>query len=331
MSLPGPLRLSPVCLAKVWAAPRPPAPWAGLVACPPLTGEVWLLSDRHHVTPVADGPLAGQGLDQVLAQWPEWMLGPGRPAGLPILTKLLNVGDWLSVQVHPDDATARRLENEPWGKSECWLVLDGQPGAEIVLGLKPGCDRAGLEAALAAGEIAAVLARVPARSGEAFHLPAGVVHATGPGLFIFELQQMSDVTYRFYDWDRLGDDGRPRPLHQQKALAALIPSGPGAPVPPRALPHPTARVELLVEDPHFALTRIATRAAYRPQGDQPRLRHWFVLSGQGHLLAPGAEPRAVVPGQSWLLPAGLDGVELISEAGQELTLLESLAPGGAGV
>lgn len=331
MSRPGPLRLSPVCLAKVWAAAEPPAPWAGLLACPPMTGEVWLLSDRHHVTPVAEGPLAGQGLDAVLARWPEWLLGPGRGPDLPILAKLLNVGDWLSVQVHPDDATARRLENEPWGKSESWLVLDGLPGAEIVLGLRPGCDRAGLEAALAEGEIAAVLARVPARTGDVFHLPAGVVHATGPGLFIFELQQMSDVTYRFYDWDRPGDDGRPRPLHQQKALAALIPSGPGAPRPPRALPHPSARVELLVEDPHFVLTRVATRAAYRPPAGQPRLRHWFVLSGRGRLSAPDAEPQALAPGQSWLIPAGLDWVEAIPEPDQALTLLESLAPGGEAV
>lgn len=331
MRLPGPLRLSPLCLAKVWAAPELPAPWCELVACPPRTGEVWLLSDRHHVTPVADGPLAGQGLDQVLAQWPEWLLGPGRPSGLPILAKLLNVGDWLSVQVHPDDAAARRLENEPWGKSECWQVLAAQPGAEIVLGLKPGCDRSSLEVALAAGEIASVLARVPARGGDTFHLPAGVVHATGPGLFIFELQQMSDVTYRFYDWDRPGDDGRPRPLHQEKALAALTPSGPGAPLAPRALPHPTARVERLVEDPHFVLTRVATRAAYRPPADPRGLRHWFVLAGRGRLLAPGQEPQALGPAQSWLLPAGLDWAELAPEPGQELVILESLALGGENV
>ncbi|MFZ5585519.1 MAG: type I phosphomannose isomerase catalytic subunit [Thermodesulfobacteriota bacterium] len=325
MQPPGPLRLSPRCLAKVWAAPELPRPFGALTGCGAMTGEVWLMSDRHHVTPVADGPLAGLGLDEIVARWPQWALGPGRQGGLPILTKLLNVGDWLSVQVHPDDAAARRLENEPWGKSECWAVLAAQAGAEIVLGLAPGAGRAEVASALAVGRLAEVLARVPARTGDTFHLPAGVVHATGPGLFIFELQQASDVTYRFYDWDRPGDDGRPRPLHQAKALEVMTAAGPGAPVAPVAIPDPAGRVEILARDPHFALLRAELTAAYRPSFGGQRLRGLFVLAGQGLITAEGHVPQALSAGQSWLIPAGLTGVEVAPGPGGGLTLMESVA------
>lgn len=325
MPPPGPLRLASRCLAKVWAAPELPRPFGALTGCGAKTGEVWLMSDRHHITPVAEGPLSGLGLDAVVARWPEWVLGPGRAGGLPILTKLLNVGDWLSVQVHPDDEAARRLEGEPWGKNECWAVLAAQPGAEIVLGLAAGAGRPELETALAAGSLPEVLAKVPARTGDTFHLPAGVIHATGPGLFIFELQQASDVTYRFYDWDRPGDDGRPRQLHQAKALAVMAATGPGAPAAPRSLPDPAGRLELLVEDAHFALLRAQAQAAYHPSFGGQRLRGIFVLAGHGLIAAAGHPPQAIAAGQSWLIPAGLAEVEIAPQPGGSLTLLESVA------
>jgi len=321
---PGPLLLAPVFLDKVWASPGLARPWDALWRPPPLTGEIWLASDRHHVTPVAAGPLTGQGLDQVLPRWPEWFLGQGQGRGhnLPILLKILNVGQWLSVQVHPGDDQARRLENEPWGKSESWHVLMAQEGAEIIMGLKQGVDRGQVAQATARGGLPELLARVPAKAGDTFHLPAGTVHATGPGLVIFELQQASDVTYRFYDWDRPGSDGKLRPLHQEKALQVMDVAGPGAPRPPRLLAPAPNRLEMLMEDPHFALLKVRAFAPYTPWWGGRRLRVLVVLAGQGRW--QGAEAPPLLPGQTWLLPAGQEDLTLLPDA-QGLEFLESLA------
>lgn len=320
---PGPLPLQPLFLQKIWAAPRLAEPWGSLWSAPEHTGEIWLASDRHHVTPVAEGELKGLGLDEVVARWPAWVLGEAAGAGFPLLIKILSVGDWLSVQVHPDDEAAARLEGEPWGKSEAWLVLQALPGAEIVMGLKPGVDKAEVERALAEHRLAEVLARVPALSGDVFHLSAGTVHVTGPGLTIFEIQQASDVTYRFYDWDRPGEDGRLRPLHQDKALQVMSVSGPGQPQAPQALFLRPKLVELMIRDPHFTLLQTTLLRPYPLQWGGRRPRVVFVEWGQGRL-ASGARqfaPLDICAGQTWLVPAGLTGVEVFP-ATPGLTLLE---------
>lgn len=327
MTLPGALRLEPVFLPKIWAAERIPGRLGELLAAPPGTGEVWLASHRHHVTPVATGDLAGLGLDQVVERHGEHILGQGgQPPEFPLLLKVLSVGQWLSVQVHPDDQAARRLEGEPWGKSEAWRVLEAEPGAEIVMGLKPDLNREEVARAVQEGRLVELLAKVPARRGDTFHLPAGTVHATGPGLTIFEIQQASDITYRFYDWDRLGADGKPRELHQEKALEVMRLTGPGAPTPPRVLAEGPLRQVLLVDDPHFALLEIQTQEPYLAQWGGRRLRVFFVLRGGGRLepLEGGYPVEELAAGQCWLVPAGMGPVRL-SPSGEGLSVLESVA------
>lgn len=324
----GPFRLEPTFLPKVWAAPSLGGAAGRILQAPPGTGEVWLASGRPPVTQVVTGPFQGQGLDQIMSRRGRWLLGRPPRAGesFPLLLKILSVGQWLSVQVHPDDQWAARLENEPWGKSEAWHVLAADPGAEIVMGLQPGTDRNQVLAAVGEGRLAELLAKVPAAEGQTFHLPAGMVHATGPGLTIFEIQQTSDVTYRFYDWDRLGDDGRPRELHIEKAARVMKPSGPGAPTPPRVLEMENAAGALLVEDEHFGLLRVEASGPYRPHWRGPRLRVLFVLEGEGELIAPGREfaTEAAAPGQCWVLPAGLPPLEVRPAPGG-LVFLESTA------
>lgn len=327
MSL-GPFRLEPVFLSKVWAASRLAGPLGPVLNAPEKTGEVWLASDRHNITKVTNSPwnrgAEGLGLDQVCQGWPADLLGPdhAEAGGFPLLIKILSVGDWLSVQVHPDDQTARGLEEEPWGKSEAWLILGAEDKAEIVMGLKPGVDEEAVQAAVAQGRMPEVLAKLPARQSEVFHLPAGMVHATGPGLTIFEIQQASDLTYRFYDWDRPGDDGKPRELHVEKALRVMRVSGPGQPTPPRELQGPPNRVSLLVDDPHFALIKAELEEIYQPFLAQPALRLLFVLEGQGSLTWQNRET-GIKPGQTWCLPHGLEGVQV--RPASNLSLLESVA------
>ena len=321
MSAPfGALPLSPVFLPKVWAAPRFPGPLQEVLAPPPDTGEVWLASDRLHVTQVAEGEQAGLGLDQLSARWPDYVLGPGQSGGFPLLLKLLNVGQWLSVQVHPNDAMAARLENEPWGKSEAWHILAAQPGAELVHGLNGAAGREEVAAALERGELPRLLARVPAQAGDTFAVPAGTLHSTGPGLLILEVQQASDVTYRFYDWDRPGPDGQPRLLHAAKALEALTPSGPGRPIPVRELsPAPWRRL-LLVQQEALGLLKYEVRGQGPLEAGSSGPSLLFVAQGSGKLSHPGGEHplRHLQQGQCWLLPAGLAPALLTAETAMEI-------------
>lgn len=325
----GPLNLAPVFVQKVWASPQLPPPLNRFWSPPPDTGEIWLASDHLRVTPVASGPLAGMGLDEVIRRWPEWLLGPDRGGRLPLLLKVLSVGQWLSVQVHPGDEAARRLEGEPWGKSEAWLILDAQPGAEMILGLKPGVDRAGVKQAVERADLAGVLGRRPVISGETYLIEPGTVHSPGPGITLFEVQQASDVTYRLYDWDRPGLDGRPRDLHIAQALEVLNPAAPAEPRTPQARQDGPVRIEDLASSPHFNLRRVSLTAPYRPQpGRGPVL--WVALSGKGRLEYNSEPAQEMAAGQCWLLPAGLDQVSL-NPLEAPLVILESLAgPAGPG-
>ncbi len=319
MSVPGAMRLEPVFLTKVWGADKLNHPLAEVYDPRPKTGEIWLASDRHHITPIAQGHYRGMGLDQVVELEREWILGPALGPGFPILLKILSVGAWLSVQVHPNDRLAKEMEGEPWGKSEAWYVLDARPGAEIIMGLNSGAAACSVDQAVAGNKMLEILAKVPARTGDLFHLPAGMVHATGPGLTVFEIQQSSDVTYRFWDWDRLGDDGKPRELHQQKAMQAMRISGPGQPGKARPL---SPGVTELVADPHFGLLEYRMGAQERLQVEGGVMRVLFVLEGNASLRWDEEEPVRLEPGQSWLLPAGIQGWTLTGGA-DGVTLLDS--------
>jgi mannose-6-phosphate isomerase len=145
-------------------------------------------------------------------------MGPIDPsARFPVLTKIIDAREPLSVQVHPDDAYAQRVEHQPVGKTECWYILAADPGAELVLGWTRDTDRAEYERRVADGTLGDVLRRVPVKPGDAFYLPAGTLHAIGAGIQLFETQQASDLTYRIFDWNRVGADGKPRELHVAKA------------------------------------------------------------------------------------------------------------------
>lgn len=327
-SLPGPFELEPVFLPKVWAAPHLPPEMQEIFPAPAGCGELWLASDRLHITKVAGGPLAGLGLDEVTRRFSDHLLGPESDQGFPLLAKVLVVGDWLSVQVHPDDESARRLENQPWGKSEAWLVFDAGPDAQLVDGFMPGATAEAIERATRQGGLVELLAKVPAKKGDVFHLPAGVVHALGPGLCLFELQQASDVTYRFYDWDRPDESGNPRPLHQKRALEVVNLTGPGRPLPPQELAPAPNLCNLLVNDEHFALLKWDIKTTCSPQFGGRRLRVFTVLAGQGSLLAAGHEPTPLLPGQTWVCAHGLEALSLSPGQGG-LTVLESVALGGS--
>ena len=185
-------------------------------------GESWELADLpEDKSEVANGELAGKNIREIIEEYPEQITGRSDfgPA-FPLLIKLLDAQDILSVQVHPDEQTCRRMrEGEP--KTECWYIISAAPGAVIYKGLKEGVTRERFAAAIAEGGVAELLEKVPVAAGECHFLPAGTAHSIGAGLLIAEIQTPSDTTYRVFDWNRVDANGRARDLHVERALESI--------------------------------------------------------------------------------------------------------------
>src|SRR5208283_4999499 len=186
-------------------------------------GESWEISDRPgDESIVANGKFAGKNLRWLMENFQRELLGDANPAGgnhFPLLIKILDAREKLSLQVHPPAGKAAELKGEP--KTEMWFIADAAPGAELYVGLKLGVTRAEFEKKISDGSVADCFHRVSVRAGDTMFLPSGRVHAIGDGLVIFEIQQNSDTTYRVFDWHRVGLDGKPRELHIAQSLASI--------------------------------------------------------------------------------------------------------------
>ncbi|MCS6977436.1 MAG: class I mannose-6-phosphate isomerase [Gemmatales bacterium] len=216
-----PLEFEPFFRPMPWGGHRL-AGWVDSATLPSdPVGEAWLLSDHPlHVSRVAKGPLQGTTLHAMLSDFGSHLPGSS-PRRFPLLIKLLDARENLSVQVHPDDDAARTWAPDEGGKTEAWLVLEADPDSAIYLGLKEGVSREDVARAMHDGTLTACLDACRPRPGECYFVPAGAVHALGGGLVVLEVQQTSDATFRMYDWGRRDAQGRPRPLHEEAALAVL--------------------------------------------------------------------------------------------------------------
>ncbi len=318
-----PLPLSSRAVVPVWGNPD----WSALTGRPapnlPPVGELWLNDDRPDGSCVLAGESAGAPLGELIERAPAEILGPAwaETKRMPVLIKFLNPGQWLSVQVHPDS------ERIGAGKYEAWHVISAGPGAEIILGLNPGLDRAAVAEAVERGDWSDILNRRPVAAGESYFIPAGLIHALGPDMLLFEIQQNSDVTYRFYDWDRLGPDGRPRPLMIAEALDAFKPIDPAGVCPePITIELGAGRETYLVACRHFLLTRLELSGPYRGDTEGRRAILLTGLSGRGKVFGGGLEV-GLGPAGTILLPAGLGGYAIEPEAdGEGLVLLVSSTP-----
>jgi len=210
-----PLRLVPKLTEAIWGGDALVTRF-GKAGDPHATiGESWECYDANRLT---GGAFEGRTLAEVRGELGPALMGPiDAAAAFPVLTKFIDARAALSVQVHPDDAYAQRVEGQPNGKTECWYILDADPGAELVLGWTRDTDREEYERRAGDGTLGEILRRVPVQRGDAFYLPAGTLHAIGAGIRVFETQQTSDLTYRIFDWNRVDAHGKPRELHVKKA------------------------------------------------------------------------------------------------------------------
>ena len=212
------LQLSPQYRDYIWGGDR-------LRPGQAPTAEAWVV---HEGNQIAGGPLAGKTLAEITRLYGAELLGKRTLAitgeRFPLLIKLLDCADWLSLQVHPNDEQAVRLEGAGrFGKTEAWHILEAAEGAELLGGLNAGCSAPEIQAAIQAGKpLVDCMQRLQVNTGNSLFIPAGMIHALGPGLLLYEIQQSSDITYRVYDWDRPASAGRQ--LHIEQALAVTDPN-----------------------------------------------------------------------------------------------------------
>ncbi len=245
-----PMMLSPQYRNYIWGGNRL-KPGESPVA------EAWVVYEKNEV---ASGPLAGRNLADLAAQYGAGLLGQRavETTGLrfPLLIKLLDCAKWLSLQVHPNDEQAKRLEGPGFfGKTEAWHFIEAEPGAEILCGLRQGTTEETLAQAIRNGTVLETTQRLGVRAGESIFIPAGTIHALGPGLLLYEIQQSSDTTYRVFDWNR--PVTKERPLHIEKSLAVANPNAIGQLLPLPELADGSQKT--LITCPYFKLETLAAQ------------------------------------------------------------------------
>ena len=294
-------------------------------------GESWEISDvEGKSSRVAAGAYEGWSLTQLLELFPSEVLG--HPIGaFPLLFKLLYAQENLSVQVHPADEDLERTgatRTNPLlrGKTEAWVILDAQPGAEVLHGLAPGVDRADVVrrlqeldgSALSVEEVRSLFRWVEVEPGDVVFVPAGTIHALGEGIVLLEVQQTSDITYRLYDWGRLGLDGKPRRLHLTKSLDVVEPGPircPWTRFGPQA-EKPGIRSLVDSDKFHVELVELNAERAVETTTLAGNDHQFHILAGLEDVTeyrsAAGVDALSLSRGEFALLPAVLGGYSLVS-------------------
>ncbi|WP_426807567.1 mannose-6-phosphate isomerase, class I [Streptococcus anginosus] len=295
-----PLFLQSVVQEKIWGGTKLRDEF-GYEIPSDKVGEYWAISAHPHgVSTIKNGRFAGMGLDQLYAEHRELFGNSSEPV-FPLLTKILDANDWLSVQVHPDDHYAMEHEGE-LGKTECWYVIAADEGAEIIYGHNAK-SREELRQQIEKKEWDKLLTKVPVKAGDFFYVPSGTMHAIGSGILILETQQSSDTTYRVYDFDRKDDEGNLRELHLEKSIDVL---NIGAPANSRPV---TVKADdlmstLLVASDFFAVYKWEVSGKVTLEKTAPYLLV-SVLAGQGMLTVDG-ETYPIAKGDHFILPSDVE-------------------------
>jgi len=298
-----PLILEPMYRRYIWGGRRFESALGRQLPPGDDFAESWQLVDRGgDQSVVAAGPLAGMTLGDLVTSRGQELLGRHAPLkSFPLLFKFLDACQDLSVQVHPDDARAAQFGTPDRGKTEAWYVVAAEPGSRIYAGLRAGVSRDEFAASLWAGTCDRAIHSFTVHPGDCIFIPAGTVHAIGAGLMVAEIQQSSDVTFRLHDWNRVGPDGKARPLHVAQGLEATTRLGPVAPVVPELTEDPAVR--RLVSCEYFVFDEVAPGRGWQVGGDDG-CHFLAVLSGSVALDARWSLP-PLRAGDCVLVPASI--------------------------
>ncbi len=310
------LPLEPQYRERVWGGDR-------LAHGPSPIGEAWL---AYGESVVAKGPLAGRKLEDLRGAFGAELVGvlvaSRFPDRWPLLAKILDCADWLSIQVHPNDEQARRMEGpKESGKTEAWYFLEATPEARILMGVKRGVTAHELDTAIREGRVGEVSEEVAVQAGEAVLIPAGTLHALGPGLLLYEIQEQSDITYRAYDWGRPQSEGRK--LHIAESAAVATTAGPeplNRPAPPES-----GGVATALTCPYFRLELGRATAAPLPLQTGGRSFHFVTAIDAPLVLAAGGETMKLERFETALV-AAMPGSYTVAGKGGPARFLRSFVP-----
>jgi mannose-6-phosphate isomerase len=314
--LESPLQLSPVFKPKIWGRDdlspiftRPQTPTSSRDSKVDLIGEVWITDDGSRFM---NGPIAGMPLGEASKKYGQDLHGQSwKDDRFPILAKYIYTSDWLSVQVHPDDAQASRYDPGNRGKCEMWYIVSSGRKGELLLGARAGTKSEKLRSAFAHGTSRQHLNRLRPKAGEAIFVPPGTVHALGPHLVLFEVEENSDLTYRLDDFGRTGLDGKPRPLHLEKGMAVSKLEAPvlhDLPIIKVSEPFGSRRFVLACQ--FFALEELTLLTRGTFGGSLERVEVLSVLEGKGRVETP-AGWLGYDTGDTWLIPPATSHYRLV--------------------
>ncbi len=318
-----PFLLHAVAKEKVWGGRRLAELLGKALPTAAMIGETW---EAWEGCTIENGAFQGMSLNAVIERDPAGILGAGQGArGFPLLFKFIDAQDDLSVQVHPNDTQAQSMERQPYGKTEAWYILHADPGAGLIVGFREDASLEQVKTALRENKLVDLLAFLPVQPGDVVFVPAGTVHAIGKGIVLAEIQENSDITFRFYDWGRVG---KGRDLHIAQSLEVgrfkrmVQPK-----VPPIAVKYPSFVRTYLVACRYFAFERLDLLPGKSRFSTGSKFNIFSVIQGQTRFFwgRDFQESITIAQGQTLILPAGLGEYEM-APVGQSCQALIAYVP-----
>lgn len=316
-----PLKFEPIYKQRIWGGQKLREFFGKDLPFNEKIGESWELADLpQDKSVITNGELAGLNINQAINKYPAEIVGNKTFNGnFPLLIKLLDAQDVLSVQVHPDKEAAKRMgKGDP--KTECWYIIQAAPGAVIYKGINQGVTKKQFAEAVKTGKTAELLKKIEVKQGECHFLPSGTAHAIGAGLLIAEIQLPSDTTYRVFDWNRVDESGKSRQLHIDEALECIH-------FDDEANQLPVTTVGRLVDCEYFTVDKGHQAKGTERLFSPGQMKVLMIIKGKGFFTSLGTNDVSFKNGDTILLPAAYDGVMVLEEESEYLIIIPAAANG----